>query len=171
MRTEFFIAIIRDFFDLDSNLQVTDKDLIAKLQQGDKEAFKQLFNRYYDQLYATSISMTKDKEAAKDVVQDVFFDVWEKRNSLNFGTSIIAYLKRSVINRSINYIKYHKRFADTEQLKEEGSKQHSTIEELAGQELDDVIQKALAQLPDRCRLIFTMKRLEGMRIKEIAGST
>ena len=112
--------------------------------------------------------MLKDVNSAKDVTQDVFLKLWNKRESLNIQGPAIAYLKRAVINQSLNKISSQKRFTSDEKIMAKRSKETTAQEKLEAQDLEVKMKEAMDTLPERCRLIFVMRRLEGMRVKEIA---
>lgn len=149
--------------------QHTDEQLLLLIKRDDNVAFRKLFDRFYQQLLGTSINMLKDVDLAKDVVQEVFLQIWKKRSELNINSSVGGYLKRAVINRSLNKIRAKKSFLDTQHLEEKPSKEPSAVDYLEEEDLHKAMKTALDTLPDRCRTIFVMKRLEGMSQKEIAG--
>ncbi len=146
----------------------TDEQLIARIKTNDKAAFRILFDRHYKVLLATAINILKDPNSAKDATQEVFLQIWQKRDTLNIQTAPAAYLKRSVINRSLNQIKSRKKFVDETPIVQMYSQSPEANENLAVQDLETAMKKALDTLPERCRLIFIMRRLEGMSLKEIA---
>ena len=147
----------------------SEQDLIHLIKKQDKTAFRALFDRYYPSLLGTGINLLKDKEVAKDVVQDVFLQIWKNREKLQINTSLEAYLKRAVINRSLNKIRSRKGNTGTEELKYEQVNEPSAQEELEGGDVKKALDRGLRKLPERCRLIFTLKRIEGMSQKEIAS--
>ncbi len=146
----------------------TDQELLQRIKQGDNQAFKLLFNRHYKMMIGTAVNMMKDLDAAKDLVQEVFFQLWKKKDKLEIRTNVPAYLKRAVINRALNQIKANKRFTSDESLVHHTSALPSALDQLEAQKLEEIIQATLDQLPERCRLIFVMKRMEGLSLKEIA---
>jgi RNA polymerase sigma-70 factor (ECF subfamily) len=147
----------------------SDFQLIDRIRKNDKGAFHTLYIRYYKILLSTSFTVLKDINEAKDVTQDVFFEIWKIRKSINIKSTVPAYLKKAVINRSINRIKYLNKMRDPVILNSFKSTNESPMDFTQFNELDNVVQKALEKLPERCRLVFTMKRVEGMRLKEIAN--
>ncbi len=151
-----------------SSIKITDEQLLQQIKQGDKLAFRQLFDRHYKVLLGTAVNMLKDVNAAKDVTQEVFLQVWQKRETLQIHSNPLAYLKRSVINRSLNHIKSRKAFVEDTVLQNKASQQVEANENLAAQDVEKAMQAALKTLPERCRVIFVMRRLEGMSLKEIA---
>jgi len=109
-------------------------------------------------------------DTSKEIVHDVFVNVWSKRNELDLNKSLKTYLFSSVYNRCLNYIRDHKKFAKVEELGS-GHHEQSSFDasaELEGKELQDQIQKAIDSLPERTRKIFVMNRFEGFKYKEIA---
>ena len=146
----------------------TDKDLFEQIKRDDKTAFRALFDRHYRVMLGTAINILKNEDKGKDVVQDVFFKIWKNRANLELKTSAQAYLKRAVINQAINQVKAAKSFVEEEQLLDKPSDLESAIDKLALEELETAVDAALGTLPERCRLIFVMKRLEGMSHNEIA---
>ena len=135
------------------------------------EAFlKYLFDKYYGELCKLSFRYIGRSDIAEDVVQDVFINIWNKRNTLNYIGEIKPCLIRSVINASLNYIKSKyasQNFEDESKL----STLHTGIgynEDLHGHELQKLLEIAIGQLPEKCREIFSMSRLSGLSHKEIA---
>ncbi len=144
-----------------------DFDLIGKISRGDRQAFQVLFHRYYKVLLAIAINILKDVALAKDVTQEVFLSIWKKRSSLNIHSSVEAFLKRSVINRSLNQIKARKHFVPEGPSEDLPDHQNAALQ-LESKDLEKIIETTLATLPERCRLIFILRRIEGLSHKEIA---
>lgn len=151
-----------------ANQLPSDNDLFSQIKSGDQTAFRQLFDRYYQVLLAIAINLLKDAGTAKDMVQEVFLKIWRKRASLEVPRSTEAYLKRSVINRSLDYLKTRKSTLDISEQHRLASKGPVAQELLEATDLQAIIDQALADLPEACRTIFIMKRMEGRRVKEIA---
>ena len=145
----------------------TDLILVDRIRKGDKKAFRILFDRYYQRLLAVAINLLGDINAAKDAVQEVFLSLWRSREKLNIHTSLEAFLKRSTINRCLNLIKARKHFVPEAQLKELPNTDNP-VQLLEAQDLEGIVQDALDNLPERCRLIFILRRMEGLSHKEIA---
>ncbi len=132
--------------------------------------FEELFNEYYTALCRYAIRFVHHPEIAEEIVQDQFIYLWEKRNALTIHTSVKAYLYASVKNKSIDYLR--SRFAKVLFVNEELSYEikttfdpHSTLED---QELSEIITKAIKALPEKCSIIFSMKRFGELSNKEIA---
>ncbi len=145
-----------------------DSALVQRIQSGDRAAFRQLFDRYYRDLLGTAVNLLRDEDMGKDVVQEVFLQIWKNRETWNLHGQVSSYLKRAVINRSLNVLRRAKKQTGEEALEQTPSPQTSAMDQLSYSELNEVLEAALKNLPDRCRAVFVMKRLEGMSQKEIA---
>lgn len=108
---------------------------------------------------------------AEEVVQEVFINFWERRNDIVITHSVKSYLVSSVRNRSINYLKLQ---LPKDQRKEDIDDFHILLPTPGGlqameyQELHDLVQKAINQLPEKCKAIFVLSREEGLTYQEIA---
>ena len=145
-----------------------DQELIGRIKDDDKAAFRLLFNKHYREMVGTAVNILKNEDKAKDAVQEVFFQIWKTRATLEIRSSVRNYLKRSVINRCLNQIRGQKDFVSEDKLVDQPASNLSALDELAHQDLESALKEALDQLPERCRLIFIMKRLEGMSHQEIS---
>jgi len=132
-----------------------------------------LFNELYSPLCQFCMSLVGDKETAEDVVQEQFIYIWENRKRLGNIKSLKSYLYKAVKNKSINHLK--KQFSrsleyGTENIAENyftGS-MPDPEEILKNKELGNILSKAFAQLPEKCRIIFKMKKVGELTNKEIA---
>jgi RNA polymerase sigma-70 factor, ECF subfamily len=135
------------------------------------------YNIHFEELYVPlcqfALKFVNDKDVAEDIVQDNFVYLWENWTRLAKIDSIKAYLFAAVKNKSLTYLqkKYIRntlhQIEDYQDLMIDN--QHPTaIELLECQELEVILERALIQLPERCRIIFTMKRFAGKSNKEIA---
>lgn len=134
------------------------------------EAFEELFKKYYAQLVVYALRYVQDKEIAREIVQDFFVRFYERRNSLSIDTSLKSYLYRSVFNCCINYIKQRniqekhiRTMSNDRDVEENLENEINTIE------LQHKIYKVIESMPSRCRTIFKMNRLEGIKNEEIAA--
>ena len=136
----------------------------------DKVSFEHLFRNYFSPLCLFGMKYLKDMDTTKEIVHDVFVNIWSKRNELDLNKSLKTYLFTSVYNRSLNYIRDQKKFKGVEELRSEHHEQSffDASAELEGKELQGQIQKAIDSLPERTRKIFVMNRFEGFKYKEIA---
>src|SRR5688500_12717976 len=86
-----------------------EKQLLASLKNGEKSAINILFQSYHATLCSAAFRLIRDRDVAKDIVQDVFIKVWNNRHSIEINYSFSAYLRRSVVNTSLNYLEKNQR--------------------------------------------------------------
>lgn len=148
-----------------------EKRLINLLQQDGPSAVKELFDHYHAPLCQVSYRLVQDQDEAKDIVQEVFLKLWKNRQSLHIQTSLFAYLKRAVVNTSLNYLEKQKK------LSREDVFENPSLQTLSGQDTDQqqladelaqLAQKAIANLPPRTQAVFKLIRTEEMSYKEVA---
>ncbi|MEM1322157.1 MAG: RNA polymerase sigma-70 factor [Bacteroidota bacterium] len=150
--------------------QLTDKELLAKLAQGDTTAVDTIFRQHYASLCLTANRVLRNTTKAEDLVQDVFFELWRKRKQLHIHSSLAAYLKRATMNKALNYIRDEKiKSSGEEPLQMMRSKETGVQRQLEASELKKKIDQAIDELPERCRLIFCLSRFEEMSYQEIAN--
>ena len=130
-------------------------------------AFSMLFDKYWKVLSNHAFKALKDREAAHDIVQQIFVDLWTKRKSLTID-HVSSYLYTAVKYRVINYIQKHE--VPMESLDfVDGFRALNTTEEVINlQELDLMLRQSIDELPDQCRKVFRMSRFDHLSNKEIA---
>ncbi len=148
-----------------------DQILLQQLKTGDERAFRALFNSYYKYLVVTCNNILGDSETARDLAQDVLADLWKRRDQMEIKIALKPYLRRAVVNKTLNYIKARRlKFTEPEKNTEVHPLENSSgLQVLEQSELQNLINTAIASLPEKCRLVFTLCRLEGMSHKEIAA--
>ncbi|MCP9235369.1 RNA polymerase sigma-70 factor [Lewinella sp. JB7] len=150
----------------------TDTALFAALRTGESAALDELFRRYYVDLCRVAIRLVSDGPAAEDIVQEMFTSLWTKRDRLPEETPAVnAYLRRSVRNRSLNFLRDRKRIpvddAEPSDTTADTLHQQPTAA-LEREELQTRVNRAIDRLPERCRLVFVMSKVEDMSHREIA---
>ena len=144
--------------------------LIRQLKSGHEAAYELLFREYYKILTVFANKYLTDLEAAREIVQDLFVNLYEKRENLEINSSLKSYLFRSVHNRCINQINALKiRSQYAEQAGYYADIQENSLEnEVNKTELEQALYQAISELPPKCRIIFKMNRFEGLSNSEIA---
>jgi RNA polymerase sigma-70 factor (family 1) len=145
-------------------------ELINLLQQGKLGAFREIYTRYWKQLYANAYKRLKNKEMAEEIVQEVFTSLWHKRGALNITQTLGGYLFTSVSNLVIDqYRKNLVRARYKESFKLVYSEtDNSTEDAILVKELEHTIENEVNSLPDKCRSVFELSRVEHKTNKEIA---
>ncbi|MBS1597567.1 MAG: RNA polymerase sigma-70 factor [Bacteroidetes bacterium] len=139
---------------------------------GNEKVFEEIFKTHFKNLHAYACTILNDASDAEEMVQQVFYKVWEKKIKLDIHTSVKAYLYRSVHNECMNYIKHQK--VKTVHRQYSAMQEEQTIEkndparQLTGNELEKKISAALNDLPEQCRTVFQLSRFESLKYHEIA---
>ena len=150
------------------------KHLTAGLRRGKEEAFAYVFRMYYSPLLNYAGRILKDVEAANDVVQECFCRLYERRRELCKELQVRPYLYKSVYNACMDAIKHQKvesNYINQELLDFYFSKVVETPEAeqaLLDEDLKGAIQAAINKLPERCREIFVLSKVDGLSNKQIA---
>lgn len=160
------VAYIAQITRMDSN----DSYLIDSLAKQDEAAFEQVFKVHFKNLHAYACTIIREETAAEEVVQNVFFKLWERSKGLSISGSVAAYLYRSVYNESLNYLKHRKVQSVYQQHINHTMKNENDTagKKLSLKELEGKLATALSELPEQCRTIFQLSRFEELRYKEIA---
>lgn len=148
------------------------KDLIAtRIKLGDEQAFELLFRKYYTRLCGFANKFLNDPEEARNIVQDVFTKIWEGREDIEIDESLKSYIFKVAQNLSLNKLarnKVESRYIEVYKQVYIDNKYISASESLFEKELENNISVALNKLPAKCRKIFDLSRVEGLKYNEIA---
>jgi RNA polymerase sigma-70 factor, Bacteroides expansion family 1 len=144
--------------------------LLKKFKEGDKSAFSSIFLTYYKDLVMFASTITKDSDTSEEIVQNVFVKLWEDRESISITTSLKSYLLKTVQNSSIDWLrhlkirdKYSSNISKNSVLEENDTENYVLYSEL-----EQHIEKVLAQLPAEIAESFMLNRYDGLKYYEIA---
>ncbi|WP_297093813.1 RNA polymerase sigma-70 factor [uncultured Draconibacterium sp.] len=150
-------------------------EILQLLNNHQEAAFEVVFKLYYPRLVYFAKEFVPDSEA-KNLVQDAFISMWDKKPQFINESQLQSYLYTNVKNNCLMFLRHEK---VKKKYKSEAAfqKQNSIYTEaLSGldtstvtfQEIESIIEKTLSELPDRCREIFVLSRMEGKKNKEVA---
>ncbi len=152
-------------------ISLEEKNLIDAVRKNDHSAVSAIFLNYHSILCRVSFRMVGDADEAKDVVQKVFIKLWKNRDQLNITISLEAYLKRAVVNTSLNHLESKKKFLSLDSTMNEFNKigERSVEHQDDSKELSLRINQAIENLPIRTRAVYQMVRHEEMSYKDVAA--
>lgn len=148
---------------------MTDRDLLEQLQRGSHAAFDTIFRSWYARLVGVAETLLGDRAAAEEAAQDVMVELWRRHDSIRIETALGAYLFRAVRNRALNQLRQQQTRHRAEPVLAVASPPPASADSrAAARELQLALHEALDTLPPRCREIFELSRVEGLRYAEIA---
>ena len=147
-----------------------EKQVISRIRNGDEQAFEWLFRQYYEKLCQWAYHYLRDLESSEEVVQDLYYNLWRKRASMEFHASVKSYLYKAVSNNCKMLIRKKGRHTAIEaDLASQNPGSVTEPEELLEvKEIREVVTKTLEELPEKPAQIFRMSRYEGLKYREIA---
>ncbi|MGY3053814.1 RNA polymerase sigma-70 factor (family 1) [Pedobacter sp. UYEF25] len=138
----------------------------------DEKVFKDIYKQYFVKLYRFAISLVQCNEAAEEIVDDVLLNLWKRRNTFDEITNLNTYLYVSVKNLSINYLRNQDKLKriDVETLYDRSSYLSVDPESiLIKKEQIKHLNALINNLPVRCKLIFKLIKVDGLKYKEAAA--
>ena len=148
---------------------IDDREQLARLRSGETSAFDAIFRANYALLVRVAEAMLRDRASAEEIAQDVMLELWRRRESLDVTESVRGYLLQATRNRALNAIRHRAIERRSEpQLADGVSRLPATDSAVREREIEVAIHAAIAELPDRCRQVFELSRIEGLKYAEIA---
>jgi RNA polymerase sigma-70 factor (ECF subfamily) len=133
--------------------------------------FENLFRNQFTPLSNLAFTVVKNADVAKDIVQQVFIKLWDKKQSLNITGPMEPYLYRMVINTSLNHIKKEKKYTRLEdnpsQINEQDTDAQENTDNIETKEKK--VRDAIGELPPQCQTVFSLSRYQNLSNKEIAS--
>ena len=148
---------------------------IAQIRNGNGKAFEAVFRAYESLVRTICLGLVGTPDVADDLTQDIFCDLWDRRQSFHLKVSLKAYLARAARNKALNWLA---RSRAQESLDEGGEAQEieqmkvkaTPQDALLYLELEQALEQAIQELPERRRLVYTMARREHMSYAEISSA-
>lgn len=156
------------------DLKQEEQQLISRISRGDASAFEKLFDQYWEFLHNVAYNRLESADVADDLVQDVFADLWNNRQSLEIHTSVRSYLYQAIKHKVYNHIrhksvrnkeKYIRRIHDEYYMT---SSSLNTEETVQCNELSGLLDEEVEQLSGKTRTIFQLSRKHHYTHQEIA---
>jgi len=147
--------------------------LALRLKLGDEQAFELLFRKYYVRLCSFANKFLNDPEEAREIVQHLFAKIWENRDEIDPEDCLKAYLFKIAHNLSINRLRRKKvelKYTEVLKLVYIEQQEDSVHESLLSRELEEHIALSIEKLPVKCRRVFELSRIEGLKYREIADT-
>lgn len=136
------------------------------------ENFESLFRMHHKALCNLAYNIVADKDAAKDIVQEVFYKLWKNREAVEFGDRMKHYLFRATSHTALNYIRSNRKMLRVE---DPSDLEHHSLapagdELVSFKELELRVRSAIEKLPPKCKMVYLLSRHEGLKYQEIADT-
>lgn len=144
-------------------------ELVERCRLGDEPGYELLYQRYSRAMFNTSLRIVNNTADAEDVLQDAFLDAFRSLDHFNYRSTFGAWLKKIVVNKSINLLRKRKAILidiDTTEVQDETDQE--TMDEEAIQYQVETVRQAIKKLPDGYRAVLSLYLLEGYDHEEIA---
>jgi RNA polymerase sigma-70 factor (ECF subfamily) len=161
--------IIHDFINITKIYSMNELEATERVKDGDENAFKYIFNLYYDRLVAYICTYSHDKMNSEDIVQQAFIDLWNNKEKLDINKSPRNYLYSIAYNRFIDSINKDKKQNNLLDLVYENALRDRIDQD--NEALEDRVKKMnliIESLPPKCRQILEMNKIKGIKYQEIA---
>ncbi len=141
---------------------------VKKILEGDAQSFESLFNAYCQKLINFSRRYVIDKQIAENIVQDVFVNVWTNRSNLDHSRSIKTYLFTAVKNNSFKYLRHLNVEREHKDIMFDVIESIDPAIKVEKNETADQVHQEINKLPEKCREIFSMSKIDKLKYSEIA---
>jgi len=149
----------------------TDKELAYLLKKGDITAFDKIYEKYSNRIYLFIFGIIKSQKDAEDIVQEVFINIWNKREKINEHLSFQSFIFTIAHNSTISLLRKkttENSFIDYVKSIQNPLETKSAETDIEFNELKTQLEKTLEKLPKRQREVYTLSREEELTYKEIA---
>ncbi len=147
-----------------------DRKILKRFKEGDVEAFDAIYHKYSKKLFYFALGLVKDKDISKDLVQEVFVSLWEKRGKVDPSLNFDNYIFTIAYNSIRKY--FRKKSVQIKVIDQLQKNSPEIIESVDGNiiynELLELASKTIETLPPKRKIVYKLSRQEGMKIKEIA---
>ncbi|UOE49093.1 sigma-70 family RNA polymerase sigma factor [Mucilaginibacter sp. SMC90] len=164
------LLTINLFMDLPGNSMtrtLSDEDIVLKIVNGEKSLYENLMRRFNERLYRISISIINDDKEAEDIMQTTYLNAYRQLSSFKHQSSFSTWLIRILINESLLHKKRKLKLEKT--LMDNNYNDHHSetpLDNLMNKELKAILEKAVLGLPEKYRIVFVMREVQGMSTNE-----
>lgn len=145
-----------------------EKKLLSELSKGNVIAFRLIFDSHRRNIYNNALKLTKSSELAKEIVQDVFMVIWERRLSMPDVENLAAYIRIMARNRAFKELKRLAQVSEFTQTLPSDVHVDPVAEQVLLKDTMGVLKKAIQQLPQRQRSVYELCYLKGLKYHEAA---
>lgn len=147
----------------------SEKDTFQQMLNGDQKALKDLLQLYHNYLVVVGLRYLSDKQRVEDVIHDVFADLWNKQKEIQITCGVKSFLRGAVVNKCLAIIRKESRITLVEEHDYSLSDTRASADQILDRDnLQSAIDLIVQNLPEKCREVFRLSRVEGLSHKEIS---
>lgn len=151
-----------------------DQTLVERIRQGDRTAFERLFFRHHQALFQFALSITRSRDYASDIIQDVFLKIWRNRQEWQIKVDVNVYLYQAVRNQCLNLLQSHKarhqlekRFLEEQLVSLEWVPEDAELDSKKAHQIKQ-IWRIVESMSEKRRMVFHLHKKHGLSYQEIA---
>lgn len=151
---------------------MSDKEILEIFQSNPQEGFSLLVKNYQERIYWQIRRIIKTHEGSEDVLQNTFLKIWKGLKNFRGDANLYTWMYRIAFNESQTYLTKNNKVTLVEYDPPLFEKFHTTSgKEYSGEEIEQLLTKALNELPEKQRIVFELKYFEELKFKEISKIT
>lgn len=149
------------------NQALKDEELVLRILNGETHLYEMLMRKFNQQLYRISISIINDDQEVEDIMQITYLNAYRNLANFKHHSSFSTWLTKILINESLLHKKRKSKLEKT-LMESEYNDQHTEtpLDNLMNKELKEILEKAVAALPEKYRIVFMMREVQGMSTNE-----
>jgi RNA polymerase sigma factor (sigma-70 family) len=158
---------------MSSTKEKSDLDVVKEILNGDKEKYALLIKKYNQRLYRIAKSILWNEEESEDAMQEAYVKAYQQLKKFQQRSSFGTWLTRILINECLmkkRQQKRHKEISDETAAVKISSNGQGPDKKMLNKELKFMLENAIAQLPEKYRLVFVMREIEHMSVSEVTGA-
>lgn len=145
---------------------ITDEELVARILTGEKRQFEPLIRKYNQRLYRIGMSILEDEAETEDAMQVAYINAYEHLDSFEKRSSFGTWITQIMLNQCYEQKRKKRPLLSIFELSDNFISMKTPANELTNKELSNVLEQAIAQLPEKYRLVFVMREMEDMSVRE-----
>jgi RNA polymerase sigma-70 factor (ECF subfamily) len=149
---------------------IPEEELIARILAGEKRLFEILIRKYNQRLYRLGMSILESEEEAKDAMQTAYINAYEHLQGFEQRSTFGTWVTRIMLNQCYEQKRQRKPFINKFEQPDNFVNMKTPANELANKELANILEKAIAQLPEKYRLVFVLREIEDLSVRETSAA-
>ncbi|WP_316817530.1 sigma-70 family RNA polymerase sigma factor [Pedobacter nyackensis] len=149
------------------NKALNDEELIQQILNGETHLYETIMRKFNQQLFRISMSIVNDEQEAEDIMQITYLNAYRNLSNFKHQSSFNTWLTKILINESLLHKKRKVKLEKTRKESEYNDRHTETpLDNLMNKELKEMLEKAVATLPEKYRIVFVMREVQGMSTNE-----